>query len=80
MATKRKPKPPANTNGQAAAIPEDRPEGAYVAQMEDFIELMETIPNLEMPLINIVQKRLLAEKDAEIAALKGVPANEVKDK
>jgi hypothetical protein len=38
--------------------------------MEDFQALIEQNPQLRMPLINIVQARLLVERDAEIAELK----------
>ena len=38
--------------------------------MADFIKLVEANPQLRLPLTNIVQRRLLAEKDAEISILK----------
>ena len=45
------------------------PEGIS-ATAADFQELLEANPSLQLPLINIVQKRLLAEKDMEIERLK----------
>ena len=60
-----------NTNGK---VPAAVPEGAIVATTADFIELIKANPSLELPLTNIVQKRLLAEKDAEIAELKEAQA------
>lgn len=68
MAPKRKPsktESKAPSNGVGPAIPED----AIWATMEDFAELVKANPSLQLPLTNIVQKRLLAEKDAEIARL-----------
>ena len=38
--------------------------------MEDYERLIAANPQLKLPLANIVQQRMLAEKDAEIAELK----------
>ena len=40
-----------------------------VATVADFTALIDANPQLQLPLINIIQKRLLAEKDAEIKRL-----------
>jgi len=45
------------------------PEGIS-ATTADFQELLEANPSLQLPLVNIIQKWLLAEKDVEIERLK----------
>jgi len=50
------------------------PEGAILATPADFRALIQANPSLQLPLTNIIQQRLLAEKDAEIAALKATAA------
>lgn len=48
------------------------PEASSVLQAtyDDFVALVRVNPSLELPLTNIVQQRMLAEKDAEIALLR----------
>ena len=41
-----------------------------VATQADFLELLKANPRMQLPLVTIIQQRLLAEKDAEIAELK----------
>ena len=64
-----------NRNGKV----DERQEGepcisidGVLAIMADYVELIKANPNLVQPLTVIVQKRSLAEKDAEIAELKAV--------
>ena len=40
------------------------------ATPEDLEELFKSNPNLQLALVNIIQKRMLAERDAEIAELR----------
>ncbi len=47
-------------------VPEDV---GITATPADFEELIKANPGLHLPLVNIIQRRLLAEKDAEIARL-----------
>lgn len=57
-------------NGEVkdSQVPEDV---GITATPVDFEELMRVNPGLQLPLVNIIQRRLLVEKDAEIARLKG---------
>ncbi len=45
-------------------------EVGITATSADFEELIKATPGLQLLLVNIIQKRLLVEKDAEIAMLR----------
>ena len=51
-------------------VPSEVTEDSVTATMVDFVELVKANPSLELPLVNIIQKRLLAEAAVEIASLK----------
>ena len=52
------------------------PDGVGLLPTEqDYTALIKAYPTMELPLINIIQQRLLAEKDVEIAGLKDQAKN-----
>jgi len=51
-------------------VKEEIPEGVIVPTMEDYERLIQINQQLILPLANITQTRLLAEKDEETSKLK----------
>jgi len=67
MSNKTKTKPAKNG---ASEISPTTPEPPMTAITADYENLVTANPGLRLPLVNIIQQRLLAEKDVEIAELK----------
>lgn len=51
-------------------------EDVLIPLMEDFTKLVEANPQLQLPLVNIIQHRMLAEQTAEIARLSALVPSE----